>query len=179
MQVHINSSDTRCSPFAAAFPVERPAHWAALWRAATRGKTLANEGSTARDALAAERTFLAWVRTAISLVAVGMVLSKTSLFLAEQLEPQAILISEVLGSALVGLGVAVVVAGYWRQLTISVALEQGKFPLSTRISSLLFLCAFAGMASCFLFVTSTMHDQESAALASAGKGSHTREHNKD
>ena len=111
------------------------------------------------------------VRTAITLTAVGMVLSKSSLFLAADLDAGTILAVEVLGSALVGLGVAVVAAGYWRQLTISVALQQGCFPLSTRLSSLLLLCAFAGMGACFLSICSAMHTQEAAAgLAAARPG---------
>ena len=130
---------------------------------------MANESSTARDALAAERTWLAWVRTSISIVAVGMVLSKFSLFLAQDLEPQTIHTAEVLGSMLAGLGVAVVAAGYWRHLTISVALQQGQFPLSTRLSSLLFVSLFSGMTACFVFVCSKMQDSGSTDAKSAGK----------
>jgi uncharacterized membrane protein YidH (DUF202 family) len=33
---------------------------------------LQNEGSVARDHLASERTFLAWLRTSLSLVSIGM-----------------------------------------------------------------------------------------------------------
>lgn len=173
-----NQVPTHGQQFAAASPAEQPQHWRALWRMATRGQTVANEGSAARDALAAERTFLAWIRTAISLVAVGIVLSKSSLYLAQELDPKTIHTAEVLGSTLVGLGVAVIVAGYWRQLTISVALQQGQFPVSTRLSSLLFVSAFAGMACCFLFVCSTMQDTEAEAAVPAAVRPGRTVHNK-
>jgi len=42
----------------------------------TEGVVLANEGSTARDHLANERTYLAWIRTALALTGVGIGLLK-------------------------------------------------------------------------------------------------------
>jgi len=41
-----------------------------------RGPVLANTGSVARDLLAAERTFLAWARTGLGFIALGVALEK-------------------------------------------------------------------------------------------------------
>ena len=40
--------------------------------------TLANTGSTARDHLASERTFLAWIRTGLGFIALGMAVERFS-----------------------------------------------------------------------------------------------------
>ena len=40
-------------------------------------KVVKNEGSTARDHLANERTLLAWVRTAVALLALGLAIGET------------------------------------------------------------------------------------------------------
>jgi uncharacterized membrane protein YidH (DUF202 family) len=43
-----------------------------------RTPTLANTGSTARDHLASERTFLAWIRTGLGFVALGIAVERFS-----------------------------------------------------------------------------------------------------
>ena len=40
-------------------------------------KVVKNEGSTARDHLANERTLLAWVRTAVALLALGLAIGES------------------------------------------------------------------------------------------------------
>lgn len=47
-----------------------------LWHVLRHGVVLANVGSTARDHLANERTYLAWIRTALALTGVGIGLLK-------------------------------------------------------------------------------------------------------
>jgi len=79
-------------------------------------------GSWMRDHLANERTLLAWVRTALALVAVGLAIAKLATFLQlaalDHPELAAALPnpiwSKVLGTALVGVGFGTMVLGAWR-----------------------------------------------------------------
>lgn len=80
---------------------------------------------------AAERTFLAWVRTGLALIAVGFAVSRFSLFLRElsvsaaRLIPHTEGLSLWAGVGLVGLGVVVNISAVWRYLRITRQLSSG------------------------------------------------------
>jgi putative membrane protein len=86
--------------------------------------------------LANERTILAWVRTAIAIVTLGIALNRFSLFLVEfsRLVPgggrSANLHAEALGIALVILGVVVMLGGLWHYLDVARAIDQGSYRAS-------------------------------------------------
>jgi putative membrane protein len=80
-----------------------------------------------RDAnvyLAAERTFLAWIRTGLALMGFGFVVARFGLFLQElqisqlHLQPQSYGLSQWLGAALIMLGVIVNLLSLWRHLRL-------------------------------------------------------------
>ena len=77
-----------------------------------------NVGSAARDQLANERTFLAWVRTALGLIGVGVVLAK---WVDEGVTTQ------LGGIAFVVLGAAVLIYGIVRYRQVTSLLERGKY----------------------------------------------------
>jgi len=77
-----------------------------------------NLGSAARDQLANERTFLAWARTALGLIGLGMVMSK--------LLDDAIF-ALVAGLAFVGWGAGILVYAIVRYRTVTDLLERGKY----------------------------------------------------
>jgi len=52
--------------------------FAKLYRKLVKSHVLENTGSTARDHLASERTFLAWVRTGLGLIALGIAIERFS-----------------------------------------------------------------------------------------------------
>lgn len=83
-----------------------------------------NEGSTARDHLANERTFLAWVRTALGLIGLGVLLAKLM-----QTEGPA---AQWAGLALVVFGGGVLVYSLGRYQRVVSHLEKGSFPISKR-----------------------------------------------
>ncbi|MEM0129456.1 MAG: DUF202 domain-containing protein [Thermoplasmata archaeon] len=86
------------------------------------------------DYLANERTFLAWVRTGITLVALGFVVARFNLLIRElggttTASPY----SDALGVALVLLGAGVVVLAQLRQRSVRRLLDAGRFEASDRL----------------------------------------------
>jgi len=77
-----------------------------------------NTGSIARDHLANERTFLAWVRTALAVIGLGVLLGT----LVETEGPRA----EIIGLAMVGFGAAMLLYSMVRFEQVTTLLNAGK-----------------------------------------------------
>ncbi len=77
-----------------------------------------NVGSTARDQLANERTFLAWVRTGLGLIGVGVVLAK---WVEEGSRTQ------IGGLAFVVWGACILIYAFVRYRRVMDMLERGKY----------------------------------------------------
>ncbi len=60
-----------------------------------------------------ERTFLAWMRTAVTVIAMGFALEKFEI-LSKHLVPAGEIARTHVGSGLVAMGVILVVGGFWR-----------------------------------------------------------------
>jgi uncharacterized protein (DUF302 family)/uncharacterized membrane protein YidH (DUF202 family) len=84
-----------------------------------------------RDSLAAERTFLAWIRTGLALMGFGFVVARFGLFLQQlqliQHSPaaQSYGLSLWFGTALIAAGVAVNLLSAWHHLRLMRELKQG------------------------------------------------------
>jgi putative membrane protein len=105
---------------------------------------------SATDHLANERTFLAWIRTSVGIMAFGFVVVKFSLFvkqiallLNKQTPAQAKGYSAVLGIVLVFVGMVTAILAYIRYKNVEKELEEGNYQhssfLLTIITSLIFL----------------------------------------
>lgn len=98
--------------------------------------TLKNSGSVARDHLASERTFLAYIRTSLALSSAGVALvqllglSQTSSHVVNERVFPIHKITHPLDAALVLLGIIVLVFGMVRYFTIQAALSKGMFPVT-------------------------------------------------
>lgn len=98
-----------------------------------RAAPLPNTGSLARDLLASERTFLAWSRTGLGFIALGVALEKVEALAA--LSPALLHLensrTKLAASILVGSGSLFVMHGAHRYFSALELLKQGKFRPNT------------------------------------------------
>ena len=125
------------------------AYWTALWES----RTYKNDASVARDLLANERTFLAWLRTGLNAAALGIVLAKFAVSFA----PVHIAFAQVLGCCLVILSIIFVFIGLWRQVSVRIALENGTFPSPGWTFTLTSMLVVAVLIAAFVFIVMTEH----------------------
>jgi len=96
--------------------------------------------------MANERTFLAWIRTSISVMAFGFVVEKFSLFvrqfsyyLGKETAPTPPGYSSIIGIILVGLGAMMGVLAYFRYRSVERQIESDTYAPSPVLSILLAL----------------------------------------
>ncbi|KIV80743.1 hypothetical protein PV11_08225 [Exophiala sideris] len=98
-----------------------------------RVDAIPNTGSVARDLLASERTFLAWARTGLGFIALGVALEKVEAFAA--LSPTLLHLSDsrtkIAAGVLVGSGSLCVGHGTVRYFSTLQLIQQGKFRPNT------------------------------------------------
>ncbi|KAJ9049237.1 hypothetical protein DSO57_1026741 [Entomophthora muscae] len=82
-----------------------------------------NKGSTARDHLANERTFLAWLRTSLSLTMLGVAFTQ----LAKLGPNEGLIKAAVIGALFCALGIIFAIAGIYRYFANQYYLKKGKF----------------------------------------------------
>jgi putative membrane protein len=88
-------------------------------------KLVDNQGSMARDLLAAERTYLAWVRTGLSIIGIGVAIVK----LISDRHHEALV--KATGGVMIVSGVLAVLYAWFRNIVTMYQLEIGKFSLDT------------------------------------------------
>src|SRR5512140_2207694 len=100
--------------------------------------------------MANERTFLAWIRTSIAIMAFGFVVEKFSLFvkqlgyyLGKEAAPPQPGYSSLIGIVLVSLGVVMGVLSYFRYRRVEHQIDEDTYAPSTLLSVLLFLSILA------------------------------------
>ncbi len=102
------------------------------------------------DHFANERTFLAWVRTGITIVALGFVVAKFNLLIRELAGPQASAQSpyaSALGIVLVLVGAAMVLLAYTRYVRVRTSLERGEYtPSDALIGGVTWAMVLVGVA---------------------------------
>jgi len=96
--------------------------------------------------MANERTFLAWIRTSIAIMAFGFVVEKFSLFvkqmayyLGKEAAPPPPGYSSIIGIVLVGLGVLMGLLAFVRYRAVERQIEENTYRPSVVLSVLLFL----------------------------------------
>ena len=104
--------------------------------------------ATRRTRLAAERTYLAWWRSALAAFAVSLGVGK----LIPELTSGRSIGYEVVGVGYALLGIAFIAYGYWRQRILEQALDEGRFVPFDGRAALAFTVATAALGVATLFV---------------------------
>ncbi|KAI0345596.1 hypothetical protein BDW22DRAFT_1417975 [Trametopsis cervina] len=98
--------------------------------------TLENSGSVARDHLASERTFLAYVRTSLTIASTGVALVQLFTISAATSNKALEHYSRPIGAIVICIGLATLVLGLVRYFTIQSALVGGSYPVA-RVSTIM------------------------------------------
>jgi len=100
--------------------------------------------------MANERTYLAWIRTSIAIMAFGFVVEKFSLFvkqmayyLGKEASPTPVGYSSVIGIVLVGLGVVMGVLAFVRYKAVERQIDDDTYQPTLILSVMLFLSVLA------------------------------------
>jgi putative membrane protein len=134
-----------------------------------------------RVLFAAERTFLAWIRTGLALMGFGFVVARFGIFLQQLVldrgyaPVQSSGISVVSGVALLATGVAVCLAATWRHIVLIRALKRGE-ALAVRPSALAIALALV-LAVVGLLMTFYVLHARSVIAPSSQKGQTTQVQN--
>ncbi|KAK0263505.1 hypothetical protein LTR91_026721 [Friedmanniomyces endolithicus] len=136
-----------------------------------RGERLKNTGSLARDLLASERTFLAWTRTGLGFIALGVALEKVEALAA--ISPTLLHLensrTKLAAGTLVGTGSLMVVHGTSRYYGVLRDLQEGYFrPNRIGIMGLAMVSVGLAFAGCLLVM-------ENEAEQERKKGSSVRD----
>lgn len=133
-------------------------------RKANLSVRLKNTGSVARDHLANERTFLAWLRTSLAFASIGVAVTqffRLSLSKMDHNKPEPVLLrrlSTALGSLFVAVALVIMVFGVTRYFSTQYYLQKGQFPVSkiTIIMSFFFTLILAGFTLATLIQVTTL-----------------------
>lgn len=108
--------------------------------------------------LANERTFLAWIRTAIAVLSLGFLISRFSLWLRE-LNPRASApghgASLAIGEVMMGFGGLVAILAAWRYHVVNRAIEQGRVKADRWLVVLVTVSVAAGAAAMVTYLLVT------------------------
>jgi len=108
----------------------------AILKATLRSRTLDLHDSVARDHLANERTFLAWIRTGFATSALGIVIARLQVQGTSGVSDSDPLSFKILSIAFIIIGILCLSAGSYRYAHVEVNMEQGFYPTSGAVVAL-------------------------------------------
>jgi putative membrane protein len=124
---------------------------AIIKRSFSRSKLLDLHDSVARDHLANERTFLAWIRTGFTVCALGIVISRLQLVPVTNggVDP---VYFQILSLLFIVLGIICIFCGTLRYAHVEIAMEAGKYPTSGWLSSVIALLGAGAFVTTFIIL---------------------------
>ncbi|KAI8950473.1 hypothetical protein F4801DRAFT_341951 [Xylaria longipes] len=135
---------------------EEKKHWLWSYFDGIWSFELENKGSVARDHLALERTFLAWLRTSLAFASIGIAVTQlfrlNSSLTKEESEHHFRRLGRPLGTTFIGVSILVLLLGYQRFYQPQQWLLKGKFPASRGPIILLSFVSFALMVISLIVV---------------------------
>lgn len=128
-----------------------------------RSIELENKGSVARDHLALERTFLAWLRTSLAFASIGIAITQlfrlnTSLADDDHQSYTLRHLGKPLGSTFLAVSILILFLGYNRYLESQAWVIKGKFPASRGTIILVSFIAFAVTVASLVVVIAVQGD---------------------
>ena len=95
-----------------------------------KSRRLDLQDSVARDHLANERTFLAWVRTGVALAGLGIIISRLSLMgsAGNQMSPSETTFYKSMAMVFILVGIFTILIGLYRFLNVEISMERGYYP---------------------------------------------------
>ncbi|KAK4111848.1 hypothetical protein N656DRAFT_779977 [Canariomyces notabilis] len=124
---------------------------------------LENKGSVARDHLALERTFLAWLRTSLAFASIGIAITQlfrlnTSLADDSRQAESLRHLGKPLGSTFLAISILILLLGYNRYLQSQHWVIRGKFPASRGTIMLVAFIAFAVTVASLIVVLAVQNE---------------------
>ncbi|KAK9448449.1 uncharacterized protein V1518DRAFT_418997 [Limtongia smithiae] len=96
---------------------------ATLWRNMPN-MLLENKGAVARDHLANERNYLAWVRTSLSFATIGLAITQAFRGYGDGL----LIAGKIIGALFIVLAISLMIVGAYRYYIVAIWLQREKFP---------------------------------------------------
>ena len=115
-------------------------------------KVIDNQGSEARDMLANERTFLAWLRTGFATAALGIVIARLQIDGGGSSSSMNTTMSKVMALLFILLGLLCVMAGAARYAHVQILLEDNKYPTSGILVFFVTLLGFSTFIALFILL---------------------------
>jgi len=123
-----------------------------IYRNAFSSKLLNLQDSVARDHLANERTFLAWIRTGFATAALGVVIARMQMITAPSNNGADPIFFKVLALVFIVVGGLCLISGSYRYAKVEYHMQNGQYPTSGLLGSLIAILGLFAFLATFIIL---------------------------